>query len=526
MTTRSELRNDIDRLWDKFWQGGISNPLTVIEQITYLMFIRLMDMNEMRQEKMAARTGKEVKSHFNGPDDPRRWSNLLNVGSEESLKTLRDDVFPHFKKLAGSESTFGQFMTDATLMINKPELLRTAMRLINDLPLEQGDLKGDIYEYMLSKLSTAGVAGQFRTPRHIIRMMVEMVEPTLEERVADPAAGTAGFLCSVVDYLNEKHSSPDGTIEHIDEEDGSKSYSYLGDEIDAQQREHMRTDMFGGMDFDVSMLQIAAMNLMLHGIDNPQLHFMDTLSSRFPDQLPDLASDAFDVILANPPFKGAIDIDLVHRSLSSKLKTKKTELLFPLLMLRMLKLGGRCACIVPDGVLFGSSKAHVALRQMLIEDHNLEAVISMPSGVFKPYAGVSTAIIIFQRTDSGGTGQEIAKSAKTGIDDPAVWFYHMEQDGYSLDDKRTETPDQNDVPDAVERFHARLKEDLTDRTGKHFAVPVDEIKENAFDLSINRYKEVVYEAVEYDPPKVILKRLADLDDEIAKGRKELEGMLG
>lgn len=498
-----DLKNKIDRLWLEFWQGGITNPLTVIEQITYLMFIRLLDLEQTRQEKRSSRTGKPFKGHFAGPDDPRRWGNILRRGSDESLKIVRDDVFPHIKEIAGKDSTFGRYMADATFMINKPALLTKAMELINDLPLEKGDIKGDVYEYLLSKLTTAGIAGQFRTPRHIIRMMVDLVEPQLTDRVADPACGTAGFLASVIDHLNETHSSEDGTIVH---DDGSKSY--LGDEIPPEAREHMRTDMFCGMDFDVSMLRIAAMNMMLHGVDNPSLAYMDTLSNGFPEQRPKEASDAFDVILANPPFKGAIDFEQIHQSLSSKLKTKKTELLFPLLILRMLKLGGRAAVVVPDGVLFGSSKAHKGLRSILIDDNQLEGVIKLPAGVFKPYAGVSTAVLVY------------AKGGKT----TDVFFYDVQADGYSLDDKRTAI-DENDIPDVIKRWKKRSPKKDTDRKAKAFFVPVDEIREAGYDLSLGRYKETVYEEAKYDSPKKIIARLRRLNEAEAKDLRELEGMI-
>lgn len=498
-----DLKNKIDRLWLEFWQGGITNPLTVIEQITYLMFIRLLDLEQTRQEKRSSRTGKPFKGHFSGPDDPRRWGNILRRGSDESLKIVRDDVFPHIKVIAGKDSTFGRYMADATFMINKPALLTKAMELINDLPLEKGDIKGDVYEYLLSKLTTAGIAGQFRTPRHIIRMMVDLVEPQLTDRVADPACGTAGFLASVIDHLNETHSSEDGTIVH---DDGSKSY--LGDEIPSEAREHMRTDMFCGMDFDVSMLRIAAMNMMLHGVDNPSLAYMDTLSNGFPEQRPKEASDAFDVILANPPFKGAIDYEQIHQSLSSKLKTKKTELLFPLLILRMLKLGGRAAVVVPDGVLFGSSKAHKGLRSILIDDNQLEGVIKLPAGVFKPYAGVSTAVLIY------------AKGGKT----TDVFFYDVQADGYSLDDKRAPI-DENDIPDVIKRWKKRSPKKDIDRKAKAFFVPVDEIREAGYDLSLGRYKETVYEEAKHDSPKKIIARLQRLNEAEAKDLRELEGMI-
>jgi type I restriction enzyme M protein len=400
--------------------------------------------------------------------------------------------------------TLAEFMKDAQLMIQKPNLLVSAVNMIDKLPLTAGDTKGDLYEYLLSKLTTAGINGQFRTPRHIIRKMVEIVDPRPDETIGDPACGTAGFLISAMEYLLETHTSPEAVLTN---EDGSKTFT--GDEL-VPYKEHIQHHMFNGFDFDVTMLRISAMNLLLHGIDAPDIHYQDTLSNNFPDRFPELATDHFDVILANPPFKGSLDYEDVHASLLSKVKTKKTELLFVTLILRMLKMGGRSATVVPDGVLFGSSKAHVALRKMLVDDNQLEAVISLPSGVFKPYAGVSTAIIVF------------TKGGKTDN----VFYYDVQADGFSLDDKREPTPDKNDLPDLVKRWKDRNTRKDKDRTDKAFFVPVKEIRENKYDLSINRYKEIVYEEEKYDPPKEILKRMKELEREILADMEELGGMLG
>jgi len=508
-----EIKSKIDKLWEEFWTGGVANPLTVIEQITFLMFARLLDNMETRNEKRALRTKKAFKHIFNKDQQELRWSNLKQLGADEMLPLVRDKVFPHFKTVAAMETsegtretTFGEYFKDAQLMIQKPSLLVKAVNMVNDLPLTAGDTKGDLYEYLLSKLTTAGINGQFRTPRHIIRLMVEMLDPKPTEIIADPACGTGGFLISVMEYLLRTHSSPELVETH---EDGSKTYP--GDLLE-DDWSHIRTRMFHGYDFDATMLRIAAMNLLLHGVDAPDIHYQDTLSNSFPDRFPEASEDAFDIILANPPFKGSLDFDDVNPLLLRKVKTKKTELLFLTLILRMLKNGGRCAVIVPDGVLFGSSKAHQALRKLLVEENQLEGVISLPSGVFRPYAGVSTAILLF--TKGGRT------------DD--VFFYNLEDDGFTLDDKRTQKYDSTfagDLPDALKRWKARNSEINTDRKAKAFFVSAKEITDRKYDLSINRYKEVVYKEEKYDPPENILKQMRDLEKKILKDMDALEKML-
>ncbi|MBU3916522.1 type I restriction-modification system subunit M [bacterium] len=504
-----ELRNEIDRLWTKFWTGGITNPLTVIEQITFLMFSRMLDIREVNREKSAKRTGDQTKGIFGPNEQHLRWSHFLNLGKgDEMLKLVRDEVFPHFKKavLNGNKTSLSEFMADAQLMINKPSLLIEAVEMINKLPLEKGDTKGDLYEYLLSKLTTAGINGQFRTPRHIIELMVSMLDIKPTETVADPACGTSGFLVGTKLFLNRQYTSPE--LVRTDES-GEKVYD--GDLLKPYE-EHINNNMFHGFDFDVTMLRIAAMNLLLHNVTSPDIHYQDTLSNSFPEKFPNSSQDAFDVVLANPPFKGSLDDEDVHRSLLAIVKTRKTELLFIALILRMLKLGGRSATIVPQGVLFGSSKAHVDLRKTLIEENQLEAVISLPSGVFKPYAGVATAIILF--TKGGKTDQ--------------VWFYDVQADGYSLDDKRDKIDD-NDLPDCLEQWQQRdpatANSKKNDRTQKHFWVPSDEIRKNKYDLSLNRYKKEVYQEEEYEAPKVILGKLKTLESEIQKELEELEGML-
>jgi type I restriction enzyme M protein len=498
------LRSQVDKLWTEFWTGGITNPLSVIEQISFLMFARLLDINETRAEKRANRLGKPFKGQFNSKQQKIRWSQFKRLPADEMLVRVRDEVFPHFRSLGNGNSTFAEYMSDAQLLIQKPSLLVSAVNMIDALPLSEGDTKGDLYEYLLGKLTTAGINGQFRTPRHVIRLMVELLDPKPTEVVADPACGTAGFLVVVMHYLLEKYTSPEGIITN---DNGQKTYS--GDLLEPY-RKHIHNDMFYGYDFDMTMLRIASMNLMLHGVESPNIHYQDTLSNSFPERFPKQATDGFDVILANPPFKGSLDESDVHSSLTGKVKTKKTELLFIALFLRMLKLGGRAACIVPDGVLFGSSNAHRDLRKLLVDENQLEGIISMPSGVFKPYAGVSTAILVF--TKGGRTDR--------------VWFYKMESDGFTLDDKRDQIGDgTGDLPDIHKKWLVREKTKKNDRKAKHFFVPVEEIRENKYDLTLTRYRESEYEEAQYDPPKEILKRLRKLDAEVGRGMDELERML-
>ncbi len=527
------LRSKIDKLWEEFWTGGITNPLTVIEQISFLMFARLLDMRESTEEKKWSR--KNPGKPFPGVYFPRskqhlRWSHLKQeADAEKVLKIVRDEVFPHFRVMGqeeeasaneGPKNTFNQYMKDATLMINKPSLLMSAINMIEALPLTQGDTKGDLYEYLLSKLTTAGINGQFRTPRHIIDLMVDLVlegneDEALSWTVGDPACGTGGFLVQFMEALREHFTSEDGI--HVDEETGGKTFT--GDLIEPSQWKHIKSEMFHGFDFDVTMLRIAAMNMMLHEIDTPDINYQDTLSTNFTDRKETRrwAEDAFDLILANPPFKGSLDEEDVHKTLTGKVKTKKTELLFIVLMLRMLKLGGRCAVIVPDGVTFGSSKAHKELRKMLVEENQLDAIIKLPSGVFKPYAGVSTAIVLF--TKGGQTDN--------------VFFFDVQADGKTLDDKRDKVGADDDWQDldvlrkAWPKWKGGAgKKHFKDRTANAFFVPKSEIEENAFDLSINRYKEIIHEEEQYDSPKVILGRLKELEADIASDLEELEAMLG
>lgn len=483
------------------------------------MFSRLLDINETRDEKRQARTGTAFKPRFDGDQQHLRWSHFIHEGDADKLLALvRDEVFRHFREHT-SDIRFGDYMKDARLVIEKPSLLMKAVQMINELPLDAGDTKGDLYEYLLSKLTTAGINGQFRTPRHVIRLMVRMLDPKPDEIVGDPACGTAGFLVAGFEHLLETHSSQDGIIrETVPGPNGKlqESVTYSGDLLDQEQWQHIRTRMFHGFDFDNTMLRIAAMNLYMHGVEDPDIHYQDTLAQSFSDRFPAKERDAFDVILANPPFKGSLDEDTINPPILRLVKTKKTELLFIAQILRMLKKGGRGAVIVPQGVLFGSSGAHVALRRLLLEDNQLEAVINLPSGVFKPYAGVATAILIF--TKGGQTDQ--------------AWFYDVKDDGFSLDDKRDRLYDSDfagDLPKVLEAWTRRDKSvagtNSNDRATQSFWVSKEELAETRYDLSVSRYKEVAYESESHDPPKEILKRMRNLEQEILREIDDLEKLL-
>ena len=492
-----EIKAKVDRIWDTMWSGGISNPLSVIEQLTYLLFIKRLDELHTLKERKAARIGKPVEEPvFAAGQDHLRWSRFKETAPETMFTTVRDEVFPFIKGLGRNgnggdgdpdDSTYTRHMKDALFMIPAPRVLANVVDQLDTIDMADTDTKGDLYEYMLGKIASAGQNGQFRTPRHIIKLMVEMTAPTPKDRICDPACGTAGFLIAASEYLVRHHSE-----------------AIYRDEA-ARRRYNEGT--FHGYDFDSTMLRIGSMNMLLHGVENPDIRYRDSLAQADDDE-----AEKYSLILANPPFAGSLDYESTARDLQQIVKTKKTELLFMALFLRLLQTGGRAAVIVPDGVLFGSSKAHKALRRMLVEEQKLDAVISMPSGVFKPYAGVSTAIVLFTRTNSGGTDH--------------VWFYDMRADGFSLDDKRSPQPDTSDLPDILARWQNRAAETERQRTDQSFLVPGAEIVGNDYDLSINRYKEVAYEAVEHDSPRVILARLARLEEEIAAGRKELEGLLG
>lgn len=480
-----ELRNKVDKIWEVFWTGGITNPLEVIEQFTYLLFIKQLDDVETIKENEASFLGISYEGMF--PEDYQnlRWSKFKNLGdAQEIYNIVSNSVFPFIKNLhADGDSAYSKYMGDAIFKVPTAAMLTKLIDGIDGLELGDSDSKGDLYEYLLSKVATAGTNGQFRTPRHIIKMMVDLVKPTPTDVICDPAMGSAGFLVEAQNYLRENESDLF---------------------LNASLREHFNNDMFYGFDMDRTMLRIGAMNMLLHGVDNPNIEYRDSLSENNVDK------EKYSVILANPPFKGSLDYEGVSADLLKICKTKKTELLFLALFLRILKIGGRAAVIVPDGVLFGSSKAHKQIRQEIIENNKLEAVISMPSGVFKPYAGVSTAILLFSKPGRGETDK--------------VWFYDMKADGFSLDDKRQPVKE-NDIDDIVERFHNLEKEVERKRTEQSFFVDVDEIKKNDFDLSINKYKEIVYEAVQYEPTEVILNRIDELENEIQKNMMELRKLL-
>jgi type I restriction enzyme M protein len=510
-----EIRSQIDAIWNAFWSGGISNPLEVIEQITYLLFIRRLDELQLNEESKAARLGTPVERRIfpagkdahplkRRPYDDYRWSRFRNFEAKEMYEVVSARVFPFLRAMGGEGSTYSHHMKDARFTIPTPALLAKVVDMLDRVPMEERDTKGDLYEYMLGKIATAGQNGQFRTPRHIIRLMVELVAPTPGDVVCDPACGTAGYLVAVGEYLRDKHP-----------------------ELfrDAKKRRHFHEGLFHGFDFDNTMLRIGSMNMLLHGVESPNITYRDSLSQDHAGE-----EEKYTLVLANPPFAGSLDYEGTAKDLLAIVKTKKTELLFLALFLRLLKPGGRAAVIVPEGVLFGSSKAHKELRRVLVEDQKLDAVISLPSGVFKPYAGVSTAILLFTKTNSGGTD--------------TVWFYDVDADGWSLDDKRTpllpeeklgavpKTPlsaeehAKNNLPDVLARWRDRDgAERERARTAQSFAVSKADIAAQGYDLSINRYKEVVHEEIDHRPPKEILAELAKIEEEIQQGMRELEEML-
>ena len=520
------VKHKIDNLWQEFWQGGIANPATVIEQITYLMFARLLDLNEIKDEKIERIGGKRrTKPRFKPEQQHIRWSNLRHEADPEKLvRIVRDEVFTHFKD-ASLVGDFSDYMKDARLAIDKPSLLMKALEIVSQLPLESGDSKGDLYEYVLSKLSTAGINGQFRTPRHIIRLMVELINPNKGESICDPSCGTGGFLSSSFQFIEHKYTSKEGFVEVDLEDADEKSDKVLiatGDLLSDAELVKLKNDSLFGFDFDATMLRISGMNMLMHGTDAPNIRYQDSLAHNFIDKYPGFEKDAFDIILANPPFKGSLDEDTVNPSILRLVKTKKTELLFIVQILRMLKLGGRSATIVPSGTLFGSSKAHQEVRRILIEDHQLDAVIQLPPGVFKPYAGVETAILMF--TKGGKTDQ--------------VWFYQVDDDGFTLDDKRTPLhfDDSNrpldfsgDLPKVLAAFKTRdfshANTERNDRKENSFFVSNEELAANNYDLTIRQYQEVIYPEVEYDPPEVILDQLEALEAEIQSDLRALRSML-
>jgi type I restriction enzyme M protein len=530
-----KIRNQVDQVWEMFWTGGVANPISVIEQISYLLFIRRLDELQRTAERRAQATGLPIDKPTFGPDEQAlRWNNFKDKDPDIMLDIVQNKVFPKIKTLQ-NEGSFAEHMKDAIFMIPSAKLLDQVVQLLSAINMDDKDTKGDLYEYLLSKLQQSGVNGQFRTPRNLIQMMVELMQPKVGDTICDPSSGTCGFLMAAVEYVEDHH-----------QKDVNKPAN----------RKHFNNEMFTGFDFDKHMLRIGAMNMLLHGIENPSVHYRDSLQ----DQGDENISEAYNLILANPPFKGAVDFDIVAPDLLRALgknpivkktapkykteidedgneiqvevkvkgPTEKSELLFLALILRMLKVGGRAAVIVPDGVLFGSTKSHKSIREKIVSEQKLEAVISLPSGVFKPYAGVSTAILIFTKTNSGGNDN--------------VWFYDMQADGYSLDDKRTAlfdptkakdgpdgskakpTHEQSNIADIIARFATLTNEDGSPnanspeykrtKTEQSFMVSVDDIINNGFELTHNRHKEVVYEEVEYDSPQDILTRIQTLQDKM------------
>ncbi|MFI6226987.1 N-6 DNA methylase [Micromonospora echinospora] len=501
-----ELKTKIDRVWDAFWSGGISNPLEVIEQITYLLFIKRLDEIETRERKKAERfPNAQVTLRFGPDQEELRWSYFKDLDSETMFKTVAHKVFPYLQQLGSDGSTYSHHMRDARFTIPSAALLSRVVDMIDQIPMEDRDTKGDLYEYMLSKIATAGHNGQFRTSRHIIQLMVEMMAPTPTDEICDPACGTAGFLVEAGEYVRRV---------------------YPNALLDVKQRAHFHKSMFYGFDFDGMMLRIGSMNMLLHGIENPVIHYRDSLAENVSDE-----SDKYSLILANPPFKGSLDYESTSKDLQQIVKTKQTELLFLALFLRLLKPGGRAAVIVPDGVLSGPSRAHKELRRILVEDHKLDGVVKLPSGTFRPYSGVSTAILLFTKTNSGGTDN--------------VWFYEVTADGWSLDDKRVPLlpaeklgplPDmalaeeehaKNNLPDALARWFQRDGDELQRaRTEQSFCVPKADIVEKSYNLSLNQYKEIVHEKVEYRAPLAILMDLERLESDIGQGISNLKAMFG
>ena len=492
-----EIKNRIDNIWDTFWTGGITNSITILEQMTYLFFMKMLDDAQRTKEANANAWGTALKDPtfkdgvWHNPDTDKdvpyeqlRWSVFRNMEAESMYRTISKDVFVFIKTLGeGKESAYSRFMANASFLIQSPRTLTKIVEGINALDMNNRDTMGDVYEYVLGKMAASGNNGQFRTPRHIIRMMVELMRPTLKDTICDPAMGSAGFIVESAKYIQQH---------------------YKNELLKKENADHYKSGLLHGFDTDATMLRIGAMNLMLHGVDNPDIAYRDSLSTDNTDE------NRYSLCLANPPFTGSLDNEAVSKSLLAITKTKKTELLFLALFVRMLQTGGRCASIVPDGVLFGNSTGHKSVRKELVDNHRLEAVISMPSGVFKPYAGVSTAILIFTKTNAGGTDK--------------VWFYDMKADGFSLDDKRNAIAD-NDIPDVVTRFHNLAGEAERTRKEQSFLVPVEEIREKGYDLSINKYKEVEREVVEYDAPEVIMERIERLEQEIQNAMVALKKMI-
>lgn len=507
------IRNQIDQIWNAFWSGGVSNPLSVIEQLTFLMFIKRLDDLHTVEESKAEMLGTPMERRIfpegadpkGEPYDNLRWSRFRNFEAREMMRIVDEHVFPFLRALGEAGSSYGTHMKDARLGFSNPNLLAKVVQMLDDIPMDDRDTKGDVYEYMLGKIASAGQNGQFRTPRHIIQLMVHLMAPQPTDTICDPAAGTCGFLVAAGEYLRDHHPQM---------------------LRNAEAREHFHNRMFHGFDFDSTMLRIGAMNMVLHGVENADVSYRDSLAEEHGED-----AGAYSLILANPPFAGSLDYDTTAKDLLKIVKTKKTELLFLALFLRLLRTGGRAAVIVPDGVLFGSSTAHKAIRRTLVQDHKLQAIIKLPSGVFRPYAGVSCAIVVFTKTGVGGTED--------------VWFYDMTADGFSLDDKRVPLLDEtklglatgevmlaedhakNNLPDILARWQRLGPEADRPRTAQSFMVPASDIEATGtWDLSLNRYKEIEHEEVHHASPAEIIAELRAIEAEIAEGLDRLEGMLG
>ena len=493
-----ELKNKVDSIWDTIWTGGITSPITVLEQITYLLFMKLLDDNQLKAEANASILGVPLRNkvfqdgvcvisenpHVETEYRNLRWNVFHNFEPGEMLANIQNYVFPFIKTIGkGKDTAFSRYMKDTVFLIPTAKVLAKVVDGIDSMDMNNKDIMGDVYEYLLGKIAAAGENGQFRTPRHIINMMVALMQPTLKDRILDPAMGSAGFLLSSAAYINEHQKK---------------------ELMRSENMKYFKAGMFSGFDTDQSMLRIGAMNMMLHGVEDPNIKYQDSLSGENTER------EAYTLVMANPPFTGSVFQEEISKDLLALCKTRKTELLFCALFIKMLKVGGRCASIVPDGVLFGSSTAHKALRKELVENQQLRAVISMPSGVFKPYAGVSTAILVFTKTDAGGTDK--------------VWFYDMHADGFSLDDKRSPI-EQNDIPDIIARFHNLTDEETRERTEQSFFVPKDEIAANDYDLSINKYKKTEYKAVQYPPTSEIVAELERLQERIDQEMLELKRLL-
>lgn len=523
------IKQKINQLWDKFWAGGMANPIVAIEQISYLLFMRRLEALDGQKQKNAEISQANYTSifskefHLTSPKGKPekidatvcKWSYFKELEDEELLNHIRTIVFPFIKQLNDKEQPFSLYMENAYFAIPKPSLLKAAITTIGEIYQEISkqeakgetfqDTQGDLYEYLLNEISRAGKNGQFRTPRHIIQLMCALVKPDVSDKICDYACGTGGFLVGCYQYILTQYTSE----QHLQIDRFGFKKGVLGDLLTAEQTVKLNTSTFYGYDFDTTMVRIGLMNLMLHGIESPQIHYRDTLSKKFDEP------NTYTLIMANPPFKGSIDYNDVNPHLKENLRTKKTELLFIEQAIRMLKIGGRSAIIVPDGVLFGSSRAHVSIRKKLLQQCDLKAIVSMPSGVFKPYAGVSTAIIVFEKK---------LQKFEEKKDKPAtekVWFYEMEADGFTLDDKRQDV-EEHDLLDISEQYDEKGDDG---EQKKNFYVPYADIEENGFDLSINFYKKIEYEEIEYEAPAVLIAQLEVFEKEIGQYLKDVKSLL-